>query len=178
MSELYVDSITEQTSGNGVLIPGHVVQVVQKIDTATSTITNTGTAGTFTTCGSLSQSFTPKSSSSKVLLRASVFIAGNLADRLAFFKFAGGNTADGVADAAGSRTRALAVHYFQNAADATQVSFEYLDSPATSSAITYSVQIAPNFTNNNIYINYYSNDTDASYIPRACSTLTIMEIAQ
>ena len=151
---------------------------MQKVDTAISTVTNTGVAGTYVTCGSLSQSFTPRSSSSKVLLKASVFVATNMADRLAFFKFGGGNTASGVGDAAGSRTRALAVHYFQSASDGTQVSFEYLDSPATSSAITYTVQIAPNFTNNNIYVNRYTNDTDAAYIPRAASTLTIMEIGQ
>ena len=30
MSTLYVDTITEKTSGNGVQIPGHVVQVVQR----------------------------------------------------------------------------------------------------------------------------------------------------
>ena len=31
MSTLYVDTITEKTSGNGVQIPGHVVQVVSSV---------------------------------------------------------------------------------------------------------------------------------------------------
>ena len=34
MSTLYVDTITEKTSGNGVQIPGHVVQVVSVKPTA------------------------------------------------------------------------------------------------------------------------------------------------
>lgn len=178
MSSLNVDTINEKTTGNGVQIPGHVVQVVQKFDPNVSTITNTGVAGTFVTCGSLTQSFTPKSNTSKVLLKASVWIASSTADRLAFFRFSGGNALNGVATAAGSRTPSLAGHYFSLASDATQISFEYLDSPATTNAITYSVQIAPNFTNGNIYINYYSNDTNAAYIPRLCSTFTLMEIAQ
>jgi len=178
MSTLSVDNIQGQTTASDVKIPGHVIQVVQKFDPDVSTITNTGVASTFVTCGSLSQSFTPKSNTSKVLLRASVWIGTNIADRLAFFRFSGGNALNGVATAAGSRARTLAGHYFSQATDATQVSFEYLDSPATTSAITYTVQIAPNFTNNNIYINFYSNDTDAAYIPRLCSTFTLMEIAQ
>ena len=31
MSTLYVDTITEKTSGNGVQIPGHVVQVQTRV---------------------------------------------------------------------------------------------------------------------------------------------------
>jgi len=178
MSTLSVDNIQGQTTASDVKIPGHVIQVVQKLDPDVTTITNTGVAATFATCGNLSQVFTPKSNTSKVLLKASVWIASSMADRLAFFRFSGGNALNGVATAAGSRTPSLAGHYFSQATDATQVSFEYLDSPATANAITYTVQIAPNFTNNNIYINFYSNDTDASYIPRLCSTFTLMEIAQ
>ena len=177
-SRILVDEIQEKTSGAGIQAAGHVVQVVQKIDTAVTTITNSGSHATFSTCGSLSQSFTPISSSNKILLRASVFVSTNTADRLAFFKFGGGNTASGVGDAGGSRSRVLAAHYFQNAADGTQVTFEYLDSPATASAITYTVQVAPNYSSGNLYINRYTNDTDAAYIPRTASTLTIMEIGQ
>ena len=33
MSTLFVDTINEKTSGNGVEIPGHVIQVVQGIKT-------------------------------------------------------------------------------------------------------------------------------------------------
>lgn len=179
MSTLYVDTINEKTSGNGVQIPGHVVQVVQKFDSATFSVSNTGSFATFVTCGNLSQSFTPTSSSNKILLRATIgIVATTLADRLVFFKFAGGNTANGVGDSGGSRSRVLASHYFQAATDAPSIAFEYLDSPATTSPITYSVQIAPNYSNGNLYVNYYSNDTDAAYIPRTASCLTIMEIAQ
>ena len=33
MSTLFVDTINEKTSGNGIQIPGHVVQIVQTIQT-------------------------------------------------------------------------------------------------------------------------------------------------
>ena len=173
-----VGSIINVSAGQTLYAPGHVVQVVQKVDSVVTTITNSGSHATFSTCGSLSQSFTPKSSSSKILLKGNVFVSTDTADRLAFFKFSGGNTASGVGDTASNRARVLAAHYFAAAYDGTYVNFEYLDSPATTSAITYTVQIAPNYNSGNLYINRYTNDTDAAYIPRTVSTLTIMEIAQ
>jgi hypothetical protein len=159
---------------------GHVVQTVQKIDKTDTTFNNSGSVASFVTCGSLTQSFTPKFSTSKVLLRACLgMVSTDTADRMAFFKFSGGNTADGVADASGSRQRVLSAHYFQNGADATPVTFEYLDSPATTSAITYTVQIAPSFSNGELGLNFYRpNNNNQAYIPVTASTLTIMEIAQ
>ena len=180
-STLTVDNIVGATTAANVKMPaGHIIQTVQKVDTTTSTFNNSGTSATFVTCGSLSQSFTPKYSTSKVLLRACLgHVATNAADRFAYFRFTGGNTASGVGDASGSRQRVLSFHYFQNAADGTSVTFEYLDSPNTTSAITYAVEIAPNYSNGNLGLNVYlPNNTNAVYIPLAASTLTIMEIAQ
>ena len=58
MSTLFVDTINEKTSGNGVAIPGHVVQVVQ------------GTAGELANQNAsniilINQTFTPKFDNSK-----------------------------------------------------------------------------------------------------------------
>jgi hypothetical protein len=180
-SILKADKIEGVTASGTVQMPaGHVIQTVQKIDTATTTFSNSGSSATFVTCGSLSQSFTPKFSTSKVLLKASLgHVATNTADRFAFFRFSGGNTANGVGDASSSRQRVLAFHYFAAANDGTSINFEYLDSPNTNSAITYAVEIAPNYSNGNLGLNYYyPNNTDAVYIPVSASTLTIMEIAQ
>ena len=157
---------------------GGILQVVQKIDTAVTTVSNTGSAATFVTFGSLSQAFTPTSSSSKVLLKATIGMCStNTADRLAFFRFSGGNSGDGIGAADGSRSRVLAAHYFESGSDGSAFQFEYLDSPATASEITYKVEVAPNFSSGNLFLNRYTNDTDAAYIPRAASCLTIMEIS-
>ena len=43
MSTLYVDTITEKTSGNGVVIPGHVIQTVYNEFTDTTVSTTTFT---------------------------------------------------------------------------------------------------------------------------------------
>ena len=63
-SIINVDQIAEATSGNGVQIPGHVIQVVQGTST---TYTTLGTNNTYTDSG-LTAAITPKFASSKVLI--------------------------------------------------------------------------------------------------------------
>jgi hypothetical protein len=63
MSTLYVDTINEKTTGNGIIIPGHVLQIQSYENTITSsTITTTN----FTDVNS--RNFTPKSASSSLLV--------------------------------------------------------------------------------------------------------------
>ena len=177
-SLLKVDEIQDAAGKKILQNTGSVLQVVQKFDGAAATVSNTGSNATFVTFGNLSQTFTPTSSSSKVLLRATIGLCStNTADRLAFFRFSGGNSGNGIGDTSESRTRVLTAHYFAGASDGSCFQFEYLDSPATTSQITYKVEVAPNFTNGNLLLNYYTNDTNAAYIPRAASCLTIMEIS-
>jgi len=66
MSTLFVDTINEKTSGNGVQIPGHVVQ--HKVHDVTTTTTASGTAQTYTDLGGASLTFTPKQSGSKLII--------------------------------------------------------------------------------------------------------------
>jgi hypothetical protein len=51
----------------------------------------------------------------------------------------------------------------------------YLDSPATTSAITYGVQVSSLSTGT--YINRTGSDTDAADMYRGVSYITVMEIA-
>jgi len=65
MSTLFVDTINEKTSGNGVAIPGHVIQ--HKVhEVVTATAAHGVTAYTDLAGGSFS--FTPKQSGSKLLI--------------------------------------------------------------------------------------------------------------
>ena len=152
---------------------GAVLQVVQATFTGTQVIGTGGVNANWTDITNLSVTITPTSSTSKMLLIA--YISNQLGDldRLAFFKFTGGNTASSLGNAAGSRTRTTAFYATNNSgsAAASVASFSYLDSPATASAITYKVQACANFnTGNGISINYYFvNDVDAAYIPRGAS---------
>lgn len=62
MSTLFVDTINEQTTGNGVKIPGHVIG--HKI----FTIATTSTTSTSYTYAVASETYTPKFADSKIIL--------------------------------------------------------------------------------------------------------------
>jgi len=63
MSNLYVDNIVEKTTGNGVHIPGHVIQVVHETGADAEV---TGSSNTWFN-GPIAVSITPKFASSKIL---------------------------------------------------------------------------------------------------------------
>ena len=57
-------------------------------------------------------------------------------------------------------------------------SFNYLDSPATTSATTYAVGLwNPSSITRVIYLNSSVTDTDSAYYPRGTTTITLMEIS-
>jgi len=129
MSTLYVDTINEKTSGNGVQIPGHVVQVVQS-EISTSTIVSGNANWTAVT---LTLTITPKFSTSKILISHN---AGGIVQNTNDIGFR--MKRDGTVIWTRGRIG------FQNVGGSwTPISWtmEYLDSPATASAITYSWEI-------------------------------------
>ena len=52
-----------------------------------------------------------------------------------------------------------------------------LDNPSTTSATTYKVQGRINYGSGTFYVNRQEDDTDATYVVRAASTITLMEVA-
>ena len=66
MSTLYVDTITEKTSGNGVQIPGHSVQEVHHVCNAANTLSSTS----YVDVAGASMTFTPKFANSKLFVQS------------------------------------------------------------------------------------------------------------
>ena len=160
---------------------GSVLQVAQATFTGTQTITTGGVNANWTDITSMSVTITPTSSSSKFLLFAQINVGCITVDRIAYLRFQGGNSGNFVGDTAGSRARVAAFNVFPSGIDygiVIPVTLNYLDSPATASAITYKVQAAPNFSTGNIAINYNpGSDADQAYIPRSACSLIVMEVA-
>ena len=69
MSKLFVDEIQPKTTGGGINMSGHVLQVVQNTSSTLATISD----DSFVTTG-FAVSITPKFSTSKLLLTVSVYI--------------------------------------------------------------------------------------------------------
>ena len=54
---------------------------------------------------------------------------------------------------------------------------EYLDSPSTTSAVQYSIDLGGYSTSHTVYVNRTSNDSDtAAYFGTPISTMTLTEI--
>ena len=162
MSKIFVDDIVEKTSGNGVQIPGHVVQIVQgeystQILSSSSTYTATGVAATIT----------PSSTSSKILV--CVQINGVYKD---------GNNTTGV----GIRVKRASTEIKELSSRAGgdngtgsaavqsigTVGGDILDSPSTTSAIAYSADFKATGNTSGAYVQVYN----------VTSSIVLMEIAQ
>lgn len=157
----------------GVYAPGMVLQVqsVTKTDTFSTTSTS------FADITGLSVSITPKSTSSTILLIAHM-TSGKSTDNLTQFRFVRDSTAIGIGDAGGgSQNRSTTGQYTGSGAPTLHqvpIIMQFRDSPATTSAITYKVQM---LVDSGIgYIGRSGVDTNANGYGRQIATLTAMEI--
>lgn len=177
MSSLNVDTINEKTSGNGVHIPGHVIQVVQGVKTDTFT-TTTGANTTFISVTGLSASITPKSANSKIM----VFLdlkASNSSGSVVHGRLMRDTTAVGIGDASGVRPRSSTAQYYDQGDTRNNYALiaMHLDSPSTTSQITYTVQIAGDGPGGTLNVNTATRK-NATVDSLSQSSITLMEIAQ
>jgi len=129
----------------------------------------------------LSLSIAPSSTSSKILLMASVCFGSTDANVYGSGYLMRDSTDIGVGTSAtGSRQNISFPLNMSGAGNEAfklyQHSITFLDSPSTTSSITYKVQVRHDI-NGTMYINRSGSDSDADYGHRGISTLTIMEVA-
>lgn len=95
------------------------------------------------------------------------------------FAVARNGTRTPIGDAAGSRTSSFigSDDWYGSTANAGQAILMYLDSPATTSSITYQVQGGNFRDSETIYINRSASDGNDSQASRGVSTIIVMEIA-
>jgi hypothetical protein len=173
-STLYVDNLIEKTSGNGVHIPGHMVQCVSttKIDTFSTS------SGSYTDIANFTLSITPTSSSSKILVSATLTTGGT--NYNAYLRLVRGSTGIGLPTGTGNRPVSTTTSYgwTNNTWEMKNTVMEFLDSPATTSLTTYKIQVAVQ-GGGTFHLNRSHRDLDETTRDgRGISTITLMEIAQ
>jgi len=146
------------------------------------------TSGSFTDITGLSVSITPSSTASKVLLIGHINMGLTLpssANHIGYIRFSGGNSTAFVGDAAGGRTRTASwlrtSGNFIPADSTIPITISYLDSPATTSAVTYTIQVAQITVvggASSVRINYAKNDSDSNQFGRAASSIIAVEVPQ
>jgi hypothetical protein len=158
---------------NGTVVTNATPGTVLQVGSTTKTDTFSTTSTSFADITGFSVTLTPTSSSSKFLVQVVANVANSGADAV-MIQLVRGSTAICIGDAAGSRIRASASNMFTSSSmSSTCVNF--LDSPATASAVTYKLQMRINSGTG--YLNRSGADTDNAAHPRTASTITVMEIA-
>ena len=176
MSELRTNRIVPRdglTSGTG--IGGGIIQV----KSVTKTDAYQKPSGTsFVDVPGLSVSITPTRSDSKILVMYDLSWStstGHISCRMMR-----DSTAIKVGDASSNRSRVTGQwhHVSGDQYDTAQVAGTHMDSPATASAVTYKMQVGtPYSTSYDLRVNYQGDDTDASWVGRTASSITVMEIS-
>jgi hypothetical protein len=167
----------DNTWGSAGATAGQVIQVVSttKTDTFSTTVGVSGTG--FVDITSLSVSITPSSTSNKILVFYNIMASNSNTSGRVYFKLKRATTDVVIGDAFSSCDR-ITTSYFQQGGTVStgNSSFNYLDSPASTSALTYKVQTCSNGGDGTYttYINRQGNTGAAN--DATVSTITVMEI--
>ena len=168
--------VVQYYSGTAWLTVGPITSAVAQVKSTTKTDTFTTTSTTFTDVTGLSVSITPTSASNKILVLGMITGQGTSGTNSVQFRLMRDSTAIGIGDAAGSRTRATGQLASVSIGNAFGGPFTFLDTPATTSATTYKLQVHVNAVGTG-YINRTEQDADSDSRERSISTITVMEVA-
>ena len=194
MSEILVNTIKKADGTGSITVPaetgtvlttastafptGMMKQVGHALNTARSNMNLTG--GGYNDVTGLSVTVTPNSASSKFFLYARVHGELSQNEHQVSLRFLRDSTAVNVGDTAGSRNSTMytsgdALNGNAASTPITGTMFT-LDSPSTTSAITYKVQLSDQGNNLNFYLNGTVSDTDSFGTERGSSELIVLEV--
>jgi len=179
MSTLKTNAIT--TTGGKPLLnsSGHVIQVVSN----TYRDFWSGGAGAWATVPNMTATITPTSSSSKILVLGSFNVSTGYWEAKGRLIRNGSTLPDAYGIPRGSRTVAsFVVNEYPGASVGYGMyapSINYLDSPATTSAVTYGLQLRSYSGSYNVGLNYnaYDDRNNSDYYGNGSSTFTLLEVA-
>jgi hypothetical protein len=179
-SKLHVAGTVTATSFSGGGL-GKIAQVqnVEKLDTFS---TNTSSADGVAITG-MQVNITPSATSSKVLITVSLGAIGcsTSASRTTTFQLYRGATQIAEANASGSRPR-VTFRSWMTSGDTNHalggLSFTFLDSPNTTSALSYKLHMSGSHDSQTFYLNRNGSGNDGSdnYLANTISTMQCMEV--
>lgn len=156
--------LAQQLNDSFAAVGGAVKQVKSTAKTDTFTVSST----TFTDVTGLAQSITPTSASNKVLILAQISVGAAASD--IGVKVIRDTTDIYIGNASGGLVR-TSVSAVPSSGSIWEVSIMFLDSPATTSATNYKIQLQSQ-AGAAAYVNRGQDDTEY----RAASSITVMEV--
>jgi len=170
------------SNGSGVITSSAFGKVLQVVSTTkTDTFSTSASGASPVTITGLTATITPSSTSSKILVIPNLNIGSSTDNHIILTLFRE-TTAIGIGDTAGNRPRGsftgsnhtVGGSYIWNMQTA---SFNFLDTPSSTSSLSYSVKVGGNGTTTT-YINRSGRDANATNEDgRYASTITLMEIS-
>jgi len=154
---------------------GSVIQVVQTVKT--DAFTTSSQQPTYADVTGLSVSITPSSASNKILVLATFQMQANIATVTASARLVRDSTAIFIGDANGNNSRASAATGLSQTYSAAGSSIVFLDSPATTSSVTYKIQMAKGEGGGVVMMNRAGDDDSGFNRSRTPASITVMEIA-
>lgn len=171
-SSINASSITSGSLPKQQLPSGSILQVVQ----VTKTNSFSTASSTFVDVTDLSLSITPTSASNKVLILAMISLGATAGVFAIFPRFVRNSTTlPLVADLQGDNLIQAYAMYEVGSACTFPIPFNYLDSPATTSATTYKLQVRTNGGNTG-WVNRQPGGTNAQWSASA-SSIIALEVA-
>jgi hypothetical protein len=174
MSSRITGSGITYTDGSTQTVAGKILNVVQTVKTSVTAITSSTT--TWQDIG-VSASITPKSTTSKILVEFTSTTADTSYSQnssyMKMIRIVRNSTVVGVGDIRGTEEAATTYNQSTYSNDFAQpLHAQYLDSPSTTSAITYKIQARTTYTGVNFIIggSYYATST------YNCSTPTVLTL--
>jgi len=186
--------LTNQSLTNITALPfdaGKILQIQQHVEDGQTSFTNQTTArasrlllaaNAADSTSHVSVAITPSSASNKIILMGHVFYEPTTANHEYLWAFHRDNILLG-APASGNRGRGIAstANNYQAAADNDSTpesrSFQFVDSPSSTSAITYCISYNTSSTNGTLYLNRTVTNSDTSSFELGVSSIIAMEIA-
>lgn len=153
---------------------GNILQVVHVAKT--DVFSASASTGNFSTV--FSASITPSSTSSKILVTWNSNLSLKNTGQRAGFRMLRGTTPVNVGDTLGSRTESGVGNLRSNATNENiPASQMFLDSPSSTSAVTYNLQVGAESGATEIFVGRSENNTDADTYYTMASNIVLMEVA-
>ena len=173
MSELRTNRIVPRDG-----LPSGSSGGIIQIKSATKTDRQLSNSSAYVDVTGMSVSITPTRSDSKIFIMINVHVGGDQASYLAFRVLRDSTVVTQGTHATGNRTNVSFGGRIDQDYDNYMMSFNFLDSPSTTSATTYKLQVSDAYdsSNRNIVINGTGDDANDTYTLCGTSTITVMEV--
>jgi hypothetical protein len=174
LAYIEASDIVQYYTGSAWATLGPTASKIAQVASTTLTSTFTSTATSFTDITGLTVSITPTLTTSKILVIASLSGCNDVGVNAGGVRLARGGTGILVGDTAGSRVSGEQIEPPLGDRMLT-IGLSVLDSPATTSATTYSIQCRQGAAGT-FYVNRSKVDSDSNQYFRGASSITVMEV--